>query len=107
MEQFQKNKLTAVAAKSRSEHRIPLSTSSFGSWKSAVKGARQSDRLITQQLVISPSVRFVISLQAKSDFFEAEVRPYIITASPEMINKTVALFHHSANRQGVCFEIFP
>lgn len=33
--------LTAAAAKSRSEHHIPLSTSSLGSWKSAVEGARR------------------------------------------------------------------
>ncbi len=41
-------KLTGAAVKSRSEHHIPLSTSSLGSWKSAVKGARRSNRLIIQ-----------------------------------------------------------
>ena len=73
-------KLTGAAAESRSEHHIPLSTSSLGSWKSAVEGARRSDRLIIRWSVKSPSARFALQLQAKSDFYEAEVSSYIITA---------------------------
>lgn len=73
-------KLTGAAAESRSEHHIPLSTSSLGSWKSAVEGARRSDRLITRWSVKSPSARFALQLQVKSDFYEAEVSSYIITA---------------------------
>lgn len=99
------NKLTGVAAESRSEHHIPLSTSSLGSRKSAGTGARWSARLITQQSVKCPSARF-IQLEAKSDFFAAEVRSYIITAYSEMINYSVALSHHSVNRQTVCFGFF-
>lgn len=73
-------KLTGAAAESRNEHHIPLSTSSLGSWKSGVEGARRSDRLITRWSVKSPSARFALQLQAKSDFYEAEVSSHIITA---------------------------